>query len=256
MKNRITHLFETKKKNILSIFFTAGYPNKLDTLTIIKRLDNAGVDLIEIGIPFSDPLADGPVVEKASAIAIENEMTLPFLFEQLQQLRQLTNIPIVLMGYLNPVLQYGVENFIIRCAEIGIDGYIIPDLPLEFYKKTFELSSRAHQVSAIMLISNQTPEHRIREIDQHSSGFLYVVSSNSITGENKPLEQQIPYYNKLKSMELQNPCLLGFGIHDKTTYELTTAHSNGAIIGSAFLKHIEKFGIEQQSITTFIEKIR
>ena len=256
MHNRVTQLFEKKKANILSIFFTAGYPQIQDTTTIIKGLDAAGVDLIEIGVPFSDPLADGPVIQHSSEQSLQHGMTLALLFEQLKDIRQHTQIPIVLMGYLNPVLQYGIENYLNTLAQIGIDGYIIPDLPLDYYESHFKTSSLEKQLSAIMLITNQTSPERLRQLDEASSGFLYMVSSNSITGQNKSLTQQEAYYAKTREMNLKNPTLLGFNIHNHETFETACTYCAGAIIGTAFLQHITKAGISTASIEHFIQTIR
>ncbi|MHC5308525.1 tryptophan synthase subunit alpha [Myroides sp. LJL116] len=256
MKNRITELFEKKDKNILSIFFTAGYPNLKDTTTIIKHLEQEGVDLIEIGIPFSDPLADGPVIQESSSIAIENGLSLTELLEQLKDIRTQCQIPIVLMGYLNPILQYGIEEFITTCSKIGIDGLIIPDLPLDFYKSKFESLMLENNLSNILLVSNQTSEQRILEIDKNSTGFIYMVSSAGVTGSAIDLEANRDYYQKIESLGLKNPRLIGFGVRDKQSFNAATKYSSGAIIGTAFIKHITQHGIDQKSIKAFINQIR
>ncbi|WP_010251577.1 tryptophan synthase subunit alpha [Myroides injenensis] len=256
MKNKLTQLFNSKKNNILSIYFTASYPTINDTTTIINHLDKAGVDLIEIGIPFSDPLADGPIIQASCQQALDNGMTLKLLLNQLKDIRQSTQIPIVLMGYLNTVLAYGIEAFYNECAKIGIDGVILPDLPLDYYQSKFEALSKKHNISNIMLISNETPAERISTIDKNTNGFLYMVSSNSITGANKDLNTQTDYYQRIKDMQLTNPLLIGFGIYDHTTYELTCQYSSGAIIGTAFIKHINENGISQESISNFVNGIR
>lgn len=256
MKNKLTQLFNSKRNNILSIYFTAGYPTINDTTTIINHLDRAGVDLIEIGIPFSDPLADGPTIQASGQQALDNGMTLKLLLDQLKNIRQSTQIPIVLMGYLNTILSYGIEAFYNECAKIGIDGIILPDLPLDYYQSKFETLSKKHNISNIMLISNETPAERIYTIDKNTIGFVYMVSSNSITGTNKDLNTQTDYYQRIKDMQLTNPILIGFGIHDHTTYELTCQYSSGAIIGTAFIKHINENGISQESISSFVEGIR
>ena len=239
MKNRIYSLFETKKENILSLYFTAGFPNLEDTLTILKNLEESEVDMIEIGFPYSDPLADGPVIQESSGKAIENGMTLIVLFDQLQKLRSITQKPIVLMGYLNVVLQFGEAGFIEKCAQVGVDGIIIPDMPLN-----------------ILLVTPETSEKRIREIDENSNGFIYLVSSNSITGSDSKLNFQTDYYQRIQNMQLKNPHLIGFGVHNKETFETVCQFGSGAIIGSAFIKHLNEFGTSKETINQFIKNIR
>lgn len=256
MKNRIQNLFETKKENILSLYFTAGFPNLNDTLTILKHLDESDVDMIEIGFPYSDPLADGPVIQESSGTAIENGMTLNILFEQLQSLRNITQKPIVLMGYLNVVLQFGEKDFIEKCAEVGVDGIIIPDMPLHYYLSNFKELCAKNQVSNVLLITPETSEERIIQLDSYSSGFIYLVSSNSITGSTNAITFQTDYYQRIQSMKLQNPHLIGFGVHDKKTFETVCEFGSGAIIGSAFIKHLNKNGTTRESIVTFVDSIR
>lgn len=256
MSTRLKTLFETKKSNILSIYFTAGYPEVNDTMEIIKNLDAAGVDLIEIGMPFSDPLADGPVIQESSQKAIQNGMTLKLLFEQLADLRKHTQIPIVLMGYLNPVMQYGVEAFLSKCVEVGVDGLILPDLPLEIYVEDWKAQFEKKGVSNILLITPQSSENRIKAIDNASSGFVYVVSSNSITGANKKFDRQAEYYKSIKERNLNNPTLIGFGIHDSETFKEACEYSNGVIVGTAFIKHISKNGISEDSISGFVRQLK
>lgn len=256
MNNRINTLFTEKKSNILSIYFTAGYPAIEDTMTILKNLDNAGVDLVEIGMPFSDPLADGPVIQHSSEQALLNGITVSKLFEQLKEMRQHITIPVVLMGYLNPVLRYGVEAFIAKCAEVGVDGIILPDLPMDYYLSHFKTHCDQHNVSNIMLISNDTSIERVRHIDEQTNGFIYLVSSNGTTGSNKSLEEQQAYYKYIQDLKLKNPALIGFGVRDKHTYNLTNQYSSGAIIGTAFMKHINEHGISEDSILNFVKSIR
>ena len=256
MKNRIQNLFETKKENILSLYFTAGFPNLNDTLTILKHLDESDVDMIEIGFPYSDTLADGPVIQESSGTAIENGMTLNILFEQLQSLRNITQKPIVLMGYLNVVLQFGEKDFIEKCAEVGVDGIIIPDMPLHYYLSNFKELCAKNQVSNVLLITPETSEERIIQLDSYSSGFIYLVSSNSITGSTNAITFQTDYYQRIQSMKLQNPHLIGFGVHDKKTFETVCEFGSGAIIGSAFIKHLNKNGTTRESIVTFVDSIR
>jgi tryptophan synthase alpha chain len=254
--SRIQNIVRQRKNNLLSIYFTAGYPNVNDTLKIIQNLNDSGVDMVEIGFPFSDPLADGPVIQQSSGKAIENGMSLKLLFEQLKDVRRITQMPIVLMGYMNPVLQYGEEKFFKKCNEIGIDGVIIPDMPLDYFKSKVESLSAKNQIENILLITPETSEERIRYIDQLSKGFIYMVSSNSITGGHKSMDSQLEYFKRIKSMNLKNPTLIGFGIKDKQTFENACTYSNGAIIGTAFIVYITNNGVEKESIQSFINTIR
>jgi len=254
LMNRINKAFQNKKK-ILSIYFTAGYPNLSDTNSIIENLDKNGVDMIEIGLPFSDPLADGPTIQQSSTTALKNGMTTTKLFGQLKDLRKITNIPIIIMGYFNPIMQYGVESFCKDCESIGIDGLIIPDLPVEiyynYYKKTFE----KYNLLNMFLITPQTSNERIKFIDKISSGFIYMVSSFSITGAvNSFQKEQKEYFERINKMNLKSPLLIGFGISNRQTYKDAIKFSRGAIIGSAFIKHLEEKGVNR--ITDFIKKIR
>ncbi len=255
MNNRIHHLFQTKKENLLSIYYTAGFPNLNDTLTIVKQLEESNVDLIEIGFPYSDPLADGPVIQESSCRAIENGMTLPLLFEQLQSLRSITQKPVVLMGYLNVVLQFGEKEFIEKCAEVGVDGIIIPDMPLHYYRSNFKDLCEKNQVSNILLITPETSEERIEQLDRYSSGFIYLVSSNSITGTTHATSFQTDYYQRIQNMNLHNPHIIGFGIHNQKTFETVCKFSSGAIIGSAFINHLKEFGTSKESINQFVNGI-
>ena len=254
--HRIDTRFQQKKNNLLSIYFTAGFPSLNDTLSIIKHLDEAGVDMIEIGFPFSDPLADGPVIQQSSGQAIENGMTLPVLFEQLKNIRQHTQLPLVLMGYMNPVLQYGEREFFTKCKEIGIDGVILPDMPLDYFEHKLKTMVEENNIANILLITPETSTERIHQIDNLSKGFVYMVSSNSITGGNKTMDLQTDYFNRIKGMNLKNPTIIGFGIKDKETYENACKYSNGAIIGTAFIQHLKQYGIAKESIQTFIKNIR
>ena len=254
--NRIDLLFQSKKKNILSIYFTAGYPCLNDTMDIVTKIDRAGADLIEIGFPFSDPLADGPVIQQSSAKAIDNGMCLRLLFHQLTHLRTATQIPIVLMGYLNPILQYGVKDFFAKCDETGIDGLILPDMPLDYFEKNMAAFYHQYKLCNILLITPDTPVERIRYIDSIASGFIYMVSSNSITGSNKNIDIQSEYFRRIEAMQLKNPRLLGFGIHDRKTFKQACTQSQGAIIGTAFIEHISQHGTDQNVIQSFIENLK
>lgn len=257
MNNRIKNLFANKPKGLLSVYFTAGFPSLNDTETVILELEKNGVDLIEVGMPFSDPLADGPTIQQSSTVALRNGMTIPKLFEQLQGIRQKTDIPLVLMGYLNPVMQYGVERFCQKASEIGIDGIILPDLPLREYVDEYKAIFEKYNLSKVFLITPQTPEERIREIDSHTNGFIYMVSSASTTGKTLGLaEQSQAYFQRVASMKLQNPGVIGFGIHDKETFASACNHASGAIIGSAFVKALQQEGSLQENISTFIKSIK
>lgn len=254
--NRINKLFQEKRDNILSIYFTAGYPSLNDTEDIIKTLDDCGVDLIEIGMPFSDPIADGPVIQDSSNIAIDNGMNLNVLFKQLLNIRKITSIPIVLMGYINPVYQFGYEKFINSIIECDLDGLILPDLPLDDYKNHFKAIFDKENLSFISLITPNTSDDRIKEIDENSNGFIYMVSSSSITGKKSSFSKgQIQYFNRINNLDLKNPKLIGFGISDKMTFESACNYSNGAIIGTSFIKALSDINIKD-SIKNFVLNIR
>lgn len=247
--NRINKLFEEKKKDILSIYFTAGYPNLDDTADIIKELENNGIDLIEIGIPFSDPMADGPTIQVSGNAALKNGMTLKTLFQQLKDIRKEVNIPLIMMGYLNPILQYGFENFCKKCYEGGIDGAIIPDLPFDDYINEYKAIADKYNVKMVMLITPETSEERIRLIDQHTDGFIYMVSSASTTGAQKEFdEKKKVYFEKVNAMNLKNPRLIGFGISNKATLEAAQANASGAIIGSKFITLLTETGNVQDAV--------
>lgn len=251
--NRINKLFQVKPKNILSIYFTAGFPKLDDTTTIIKELESNGIDLIEIGIPFSDPMADGPTIQNSGSIALENGMTLRILFEQLKDIRKDVSIPLIMMGYLNPIMQYGFEKFCEKCAEVGIDGVIIPDLPFNDYIKEYKATAEKYDIKVIMLITPDTTEDRIRLIDENTDGFIYMVSSASTTGAQASFdEKKQAYFQKINSMDLKNPRLIGFGISNKTTLESAQANANGAIIGSKFITLLK----DSKDIHTAIETLK
>ena len=235
--NRLDQLFKEKKENILSIYYTAGYPNIDDTVSILKDLENSGVDLVEIGIPFSDPVADGPVIQESSKTALQNGMTLKLLLSQLEGIRKEVEMPIILMGYFNPVMQYGIEKFLQKCQEIEIDGLIIPDLPFDLFLRDYKEMFSKYNLHNINLITPSTSDNRIKQIDDNSTNFIYVVSSASTTGTKQADG------NVLKTMfdrlqDLKSPTLIGFGISDKTTFNNACEYANGAIIGSAFVKNI------------------
>jgi len=254
--NRIDQLFAKQKNNILNIYCTAGYPQLDDTTTVIEALSNNGVDLIELGMPFSDPLADGPVIQHSSTIALKNGMKISLLFEQLKGIREKTQVPIILMGYLNPVMQFGIENFCKHCAEVGIDGIILPDLPMDEYEQEYKKIFEQYGLHLIFLVTPETSEERIRKIDRLSKGFIYAVSSSSTTGSNKDIDLQEDYFKRLQNMQLSNPVLVGFGIRDKATFEEACKFTNGAIIGTAFVKAIETAPDLQVAIANFIQDVR
>lgn len=234
--NRINKLFEDKKKDILSIFFTAGFPHLNDTVEVIQELQNNGIDLIEIGIPFSDPMADGPTIQESGTVALQNGMSLKTLFTQLENIRSTVHIPLIMMGYLNPIMQFGFENFCAQCKKIGIDGAIIPDLPFNDYISVYKSIAEKYGIKIIMLITPETSEKRIRLIDEHTDGFVYMVSSAATTGAQSSFdEKKQSYFHKIDAMHLKNPRLIGFGISNKATFESALANSNGAIIGSKFV---------------------
>jgi tryptophan synthase alpha chain len=252
--NRLTERLSAEGK-ILSIYATAGFPQLKDTLQVLKELENVGVDLIEIGMPFSDPLADGPTIQESSTKALINGMTTELLFEQLKEVRNHLSIPLILMGYFNPILQFGVEKFLKKAAEIGIDGVILPDLPLEVYEREYKDLFEAYGLSMIFLITPQTPEGRIRQIEQASTSFIYMVSTSSTTGAQEGFNQEsMEYFKRIEAMNLQVPTVVGFGISNASSYHQATSHSKGAIIGSAFIKALSKEGIE--GIPAFIRSIR
>lgn len=255
--NRITNLFQTKKDGILSVYFTAGYPNLDDTTRILKELEAKGIDLVEIGIPFSDPMADGPVIQAAATQALRNGMSLHTLFEQLKDIRQEVRIPIILMGYLNPIMQYGFRNFCESCVEVGVDGVIIPDLPYADYMADYKDIADLHDLKVIMLITPETSEERIRLIDAHTSGFIYMVSSAATTGAQSSFdEQKQAYFRRINAMNLKNPRLVGFGISNKATYEAAAANSSGAIIGSKFIQLLKSEATPAKAIDKLLEGLK
>ena len=252
--NRIDQVFD-KKKKILSIYFTAGFPNLDDTTKIIENLQNSGVDIIEIGLPFSDPLADGPTIQESSTTALKNGMNTSLLFKQIKNIRSKISISLIIMGYFNPILQYGVEKFCIDSKSSGIDGLIIPDLPIDIYTSTYKNIFASHNLYNIFLITPQTSTDRILKIDKISKGFIYMVSDSSITGAKNNIDKsQKEYFLRIKKMNLNNPTIVGFGISNSETFELATNYSDGAIIGSAFISHVKENGIKK--ILSFIKSIR
>ncbi len=238
--NRIDKLFQTKSGRILSVYFTAGYPEINSTIPIIRALSDNGADMIEIGVPFSDPVADGPVIQHSSSAALKNGISLKKLLNQLKDVREITDVPLLMMSYLNPVLHYGMEKFCRDIHETGIDGTIIPDMPLEIYTKNYKHIFRGYGIKNIFLVTPQTAEERIRFIDVEGEGFLYVVSSQSTTGTKQVFpKKQMDYFKHLKDMQLKNRLLAGFGISNRVTFNQACRYLDGAIVGSAFIKVLE-----------------
>ncbi len=246
--NRIDKLFDQKKKNVLNVYCTAGYPHLNSTIEVLTALQQNGADLIEIGMPYSDPLADGPVIQQSNMVALENGMSISILFQQLQSVRATIQVPIILMGYMNPIMQYGLEKFCAAAEAVGVDGIILPDLPMYEFETTYQQLFEKHGLKFIFLVTPETSEARIRKIDGLSSGFLYAVSSSSTTGNNKAISDQSGYFKKLQNMQLKNPILVGFGIKDRATFQSAAANTNGAIIGSAYIKALQN-SIDIQATT-------
>lgn len=254
--SRLQQLFERKPADILNVYFTAGYPGLNDTGRIIRALDEAGADLIEIGMPYSDPLADGPTIQESGQQAIQNGMTLPLLFEQVAEVRQHTEIPLVLMGYFNPVMQYGEQRFFDRCAEVGIDGLILPDLPIYEYENFYKEGIQKAGLDISFLITPQTSEDRIRKIDALSTGFVYMVSNSAITGAKSGIsEEQITYFERIRALKLECPRLIGFGISSHETFRTACQYANGAIIGSAFIRALGQGLPVAEATHQFVQQI-
>lgn len=253
--SRIETLFSQKKERVLNVYCTAGYPELNSTLEVILTLEASGADLIELGMPYSDPLADGPVIQASSTKALQNGMSIAVLFEQLKSLRAKTQIPLILMGYMNPVIQYGFQQFCEDAAEVGIDGLILPDLPEYEYETMYGEIIKKAGLDFIFLITPETSSERIKKLDSLSSGFLYAVSSSATTGNEKDFDQVAKYLQRLKDMQLQNPVLVGFGIKDKTTFDTACRYANGAIIGSAYIKALEQPGDIQSLTQQFLNQV-
>lgn len=254
--NRIHYLFNTKQDRVLSIYFTAGFPKLEDTIPVMEAIEAGGADIIEIGIPYSDPIADGPTIQDSNMIALENGMSMKKLFDQLKGFRAKVHLPVVLMGYLNPIMQFGMEEFCKKCKEVGVDGLIVPDLPMQQYLDEYKSLFDSYGLVNTFLISPQTSEKRIREIDENTDGFIYMVSSHSITGAKADIsEEQIAYFERVKAMNLKNPRLIGFGISDAQTFTTASKYSNGAIIGSAFIKKIKDAQNLNQDIQDYIQSV-
>lgn len=254
--NRIDQAFDQKKEKLLNVYFTAGYPELNDTMRIAKALEKAGADILEIGLPFSDPVADGPTIQESSTKALENGMTLMTLFEQLKELRASVNIPVLMMGYINPIIQYGIENFCASCQEVGIDGLILPDLPMYEYEEMYQQVFEKYGIYNVFLITPQTADDRIKKIDELSNGFIYMVAASSITGAKSEISDvQINYFNRVAAMGIKNRRMIGFGISNNQTFEKACEYADGAIVGSAFIKQLGE-DASDQAITTFIHSIK
>lgn len=254
--SRITNLFQNKIDSILNVYCTAGYPQLNSTLGVMKALQENGADIIELGMPYSDPLADGPVIQQSSSVALANGMTIKKLFEQLKEFRKNISIPVVLMGYMNPVLQYGFEKFCADAADVGIDGLILPDLPEYEFEAEYGAIIKKYDLDFIFLVTPETSEQRVKKLDELSTGFLYAVSSSSTTGSNKNMTDIKTYLQKLKGLSLKNPVLVGFGIKDKKSFEIACAHANGAIIGTAYIKALAGAGEMAEITRKFLESVK
>jgi len=254
--SKLRELFKRKDNKVLNVYCTAGYPQLNSTIEIMKALQENEADIIELGMPYSDPLADGPVIQQSSSIALANGMTIKKLFEQLKDFRKNISVPVVLMGYMNPVLQYGFEKFCADAASVGVDGLILPDLPEHEFETEYGAIIKKHGLDFIFLVTPETSDKRIKKLDELSTGFLYAVSSSSTTGSDKNMTDVRSYLQKLKSLNLSNPVLVGFGIKDKTTFETACSNANGAIIGTAYIKALAEPGNVADITRKFLESIR
>lgn len=253
--SRLTELFKQKNGNILNVYCTAGYPQLGSTITVMEALQDAGADIIELGMPYSDPLADGPVIQASGTVALENGMTIATLFQQLKGFRSAIKLPVILMGYMNPILQYGFERFCADAAAVGIDGLILPDLPQYEFETEYGAVIKKHGLDFIFLVTPETSEARVKELDALSTGFLYAVSSSSTTGKDKDFNAVEQYLQRLQSYNLTNPVLVGFGIKDKQTFQAACKYANGAIIGTAYIKALENTVDVEKSTKDFLKTV-
>ena len=256
MNNKLTQLFQQENKNLLNVYCTAGYPKLSSTTEVLFALQENGVDMIEVGMPYSDPIADGPVIQQSNMVAIENGMTIELLFEQLNSVKNTITVPLIMMGYLNPVLQYGLEKFCEDAAAAGIAGIILPDLPMYEYEELYAPLFKKNKLCFIFLITPQTSEERIKKADKLSSGFLYAVSSSSTTGSNLNKEDKTAYFERIADVKLKNPLMIGFGINDRATFDTACKYASGAIIGSAYIKALTENNDINASTANFIQTIR
>jgi len=254
--SKLQELFKRKDNKVLNVYCTAGYPQLNSTIEIMKALQENGADIIELGMPYSDPLADGPVIQQSSSIALANGITIKKLFEQLKDIRKSISVPVVLMGYMNPVMQYGFERFCADAAAVGIDGLILTDLPEHEFETEYGAIIKKHGLDFIFLVTPETSKERIKKLDELSTGFLYAVSSSSTTGSDKNMTDVKSYLQKLKGMNLKNPVLVGFGIKDKVTFEAACANANGAIIGTAYIKALAEPGNVADITRKFLDTIK
>jgi tryptophan synthase alpha chain len=254
--SRIKDIFQRKGRNVLNVYCTAGYPQLNSTIEVMKALQDNGADIIELGMPYSDPLADGPVIQQSSTVALTNGMTIKKLFEQLKDFRKEISLPVILMGYMNPILQYGFEKFCADAAAAGIDGLILPDLPEHEFETEYGAIIKKYGLDFVFLVTPETSEERIKKLDELSTGFLYAVSSSSTTGSDKNMTNVKAYLQKLKDLKLKNPVLVGFGIKDKATFEATCTNANGAIIGTAYIKALAGPGNVSDITRKFLESVK
>ena len=253
--SRISELFKQKNKKVLNVYCTAGFPRLDSTMSVLTALQKNGADLIELGMPYSDPLADGPVIQASSTKALENGMSIAVLFEQLRALRPAVSVPVLLMGYMNPVLQYGFEKFCEAAARVGVDGLILPDLPIYEFETEYGPVMKKYGLDFVFLVTPETSEERVRRVDALSTGFLYAVSSSSTTGGNKDMNDQQGYFERLEKMQLRNPLMVGFGIRDKASFEAACLHANGAIIGTAYIKALENGPSVADATRSFLNSV-
>lgn len=254
--NRINQLFTTKPTGVLSVYFTAGYPQINDTVAVLGALQANGIDLVEIGIPFSDPMADGVVIQESGHQALQNGMNLRLLFQQLTGIRSTISIPLVMMGYLNPILQFGFRHFCSECSRVGVDGMIIPDLPMDDYLSEYKAIAEEFGLKFIFLITPETSDQRIKTIDEQTDGFIYMVSSAAVTGTQQSFDSREAYFKRIESMKLKNPRLIGFGVSNKSTFEMVNRYSSGAIVGSAFIKALQTNCTITEAVQALIDDLR